>query len=60
MTLVAMPRGKKVSQKHGVESPSTVNDACEIDDKIYNTFWRDVIDKEMITIGAAFEILEDG
>ena len=54
-----MSRARKVSHKCGIELPSKVKEAYEIDKKNGNTFWKDSVDKEMHRIGIAFEILED-
>jgi hypothetical protein len=53
-------RARKVSHKYGIELPTSVEHAYELDKKNGNTFWRDAIKKEMHNVGIAFEILEDG
>lgn len=53
-------RTRKVTHKYGIELPSSVDNAYELDRKNGNTHWRDAICKEMRNIGVAFEVLPDG
>ena len=53
-------RLRKTTHKYGIEVPSTIKQAEEIDEANGNHFWRDAIMKEMTNVGVAFEILEDG
>ena len=53
-------RIRKTTHKYGIEIPTSVTHALEIDDKNKNTFWRDALAKEMTEVGIAFEVLEDG
>jgi hypothetical protein len=53
-------RIRKTDRKYGIELPTSVNHAMELDRKNKNTFWRDALAKEMLNVGIAFEILEDG
>ena len=45
--------------KYGIELPTSIKHALEIDKKNGNHFWRDAIDKEMKNVSIAFEILEE-
>ena len=53
-------RISKVTHKYGVELPTSVNQAKQLDDKNGNTLWVDAINKEMENLKVAFDILEDG
>lgn len=57
---VVKSRARKTSHKYGVELPTSVEHAYELDEKNGNTLWRDAIKKEMHNVGIAFEILEEG
>ena len=50
----------KKTHKFGIEVPSTVKEALEIDKRTGTTFWADALRKEMKKVSIAFEILEDG
>ena len=52
-------RVRKKTHKYGIEIPTSVKHALEIDSKNKNTFWRDAIAKEMYNVSVAFKILED-
>ena len=52
-------RVKRTTHKYGVEIPTSVTHALELDKKNGNTFWRDAIRKEMTNVGIAFDIIED-
>ena len=47
----------KTSHKYGIELPSSVKNAIEIDCKNGNTFWQDAVAKEMGNVCVAFKIL---
>ena len=49
-------RARKVTHKYGIELPTSVEHAYELDQKNGNTFWRDAIQKEMYELGRAIEI----
>lgn len=53
-------RIRKTTHKYGIEIPTSVEHAYEIDRKNGNDFWRKALEKEMYNIGVAFEVLEDG
>ena len=53
-------RVKKTSHKYGIEVPTSVQHAKEIDECNGNTYWADAIAKEMANVAVAFEILEPG
>jgi hypothetical protein len=50
----------KRTLKFGIEVPTTVKEALDLDKKNYNTFWADAIAKEMKDIHITFKILLDG
>jgi hypothetical protein len=50
-------RVRKTSHKYGIEVPSSVKHAIEIDRKNKNTLWQDALAKEMGNVCVAFEIL---
>ena len=53
-------RIRKTTHKYGIEIPTSVEHAFEIDRRNDNTLWRDAIKKEMFNVGVAFEIQESG
>ena len=53
-------RLRKTTHKYGIEIPTSVNHAMEIDRKNGNTMWKDALAHEMFNVGVAFEILEEG
>ncbi len=53
------PRYLKRTHKIGIELPKTIKEAPELDKKNGNTFWADVIAKEMKDVCDAFKILLD-
>jgi hypothetical protein len=53
-------RMKKVTHKYGIEVPTSIAHARELDAANGNTLWMDALKKEMYNVGIAFEILEDG
>ena len=52
-------RAVKATHKYGLEVPTSVAEAQRIDRDNNNRYWQDAIDKEMLNVGAAFEILDD-
>jgi hypothetical protein len=53
-------RVRKTSHKYGIELPTSVKHAIEIDQKNDNTLWQDALLKEMGNVCVAFEILGPG
>lgn len=53
-------RIRKTTHKYGIEIPSSVEHAHEIDKQSGNNLWRDAIQKEMFNVGIAFEVLNEG
>ena len=53
-------RIRKTTHKYGIELPTSQTHAYKIDRKNKNTFWRDAINKEMLNVGIAFEVLPTG
>ncbi len=53
-------RVRKTSCKYGIELPTSVKHAIEIDRKNGNTLWQDALSKEMGNVCVAFEILGPG
>ena len=53
-------RLRKMTHKYGIEMPTSVDHAMEIDRKNRNTMWKDALALEMYNVGVAFEILEEG
>jgi hypothetical protein len=51
---------RKTTHKYGIEVPTSVEHAYRIDTANGNTFWRDAIKLEMVNVGIAFEVLEEG
>ena len=52
-------RIRKTTHKYGVEIPKDVYQSRELDKRNENTMWMDVLAKEMLNVGIAFEVLED-
>ena len=52
-------RYAKVTHKFGIELPTSVEHAYEIDRKNGNTLWRDAIEQEMTNVRVAFKVLGD-
>jgi len=52
-------RYAKITHKFGIEIPTSVEDAYEIDRRNGNTLWRDAIDKEMKNVKIAFKVMSD-
>ena len=53
-------RARKVTHKYGIELPTSVAHARELDAKNKNTLWQDALDKEVRNVGVAFEVLTYG
>ena len=53
-------RVRKETHKYGIEIPTLVDHAEEIDKRNQNNFWQDAISLEMSNIGIAFKIPEQG
>ena len=52
-------RVRKTTHKYGIEIPTSVEHAFELDRKNGNNLWKEALEMEMYNIGVAFEILED-
>ena len=52
-------RIRKTTHKYGIEIPTSVENANEIDRANNNTLWKDALAKEMTEVGIAFEMLEE-
>ena len=52
-------RVRKTTHKYGIEVPTRVEHALELDKKNGNTLWQQAIEKEMHNVGVAFQILEE-
>ena len=57
---VLKKRIRKTTHKYGIETPTSVEHAYELDRKNGNNLWKEALEMEMYNIGVAFEILEDG
>ena len=53
-------RIRKTTHKYGIEIPTRVEHAFELDRKNGNNLWKEALEMEMYNIGVAFEFLEDG
>eukprot|EP00957_Ditylum_brightwellii_P038291 2895356-Ditylum_brightwellii.AAC.1 len=53
-------RVRKTTHKYGIEIPTSVVYAIELDKRNGNTLWQDAVKREMTNIGIAFEVLPDG
>ena len=53
-------RLQRTTHKYGIEIPTSVDHAMEIDRKNGNTMWKDALALEMLNVGVAFKILEEG
>ena len=53
-------RIRKTTHKYGIEIPTSVEHAFDLDRKNGNNLWKDALEMEMYNICVAFEILEDG
>ena len=54
----ATGRVRKTTHKYGIEVPTSVAHAKEIDNRNGNRFWQEAIDLEMSNVAVAFEILD--
>jgi hypothetical protein len=52
-------RIRKTTHKCGIEMPSSLEHADEIDRRNSNTFWKDALTKEMTKVQVAFDVLEE-
>ncbi len=52
-------RIQKATHKYGIEVPTSMKHAYQIDAQAGNTFWRDAVAKEMLNVGIAFEVLTE-
>ena len=53
-------RVKKKTHKYGIELPTSIEHAKQLDRMNGNTLWMDALKKEMHNVGIAFEVLEEG
>ena len=53
-------RFKKKTHKYGIEVPTSIEHAKQLDRANGNTLWMDALKKEMYNVGVAFEVLEEG
>jgi hypothetical protein len=53
-------RLKRTSHKYGIEVPTSVKHALELDDVNGIHLWRDLLSKEMHNVGIAFSVLDAG
>ena len=53
-------RFRKTTHKYGVELPSSIDNAKQLDRKNNNSLWCDALAKEMHNAGVAFEVLDEG
>ena len=51
---------RSTTHKYGVEIPTSVAHAQQLDEENKNTFWQDAIKKGMYQVSVAFEILDNG
>ena len=52
---------RKTTHKYGMEIPTRIENALEIDRSNNNTlFWKNTLAKEMMEVGVACEVLEEG
>ena len=52
-------RCRKVTHKFGIDIPTNIKHALEIDRINRNTFWRYALELEMMNVGIASDILDD-
>jgi len=52
-------RVRQTTHKYGIEIPTNVQHAFDIDKRNGNTMWRDALAKEMTEVGVAFEVLAE-
>ena len=53
-------RVRKATHKYGIEIPTSMQHAKQLDEQNGNSLWMDSIKKEMSNVSVAFEILEPG
>ena len=53
-------RYRKRTHKYGIEVPSSVQTALEIDERTGTDMWRKAIEKEMRNVQVAFDVRDDG
>jgi hypothetical protein len=53
-------KGEKKTHKYGIEVPTSLVRAKELDRINGNTLWMDALKLEMHNVGVVFEVLEDG
>ena len=53
-------RVRKTTHKYWIAVPTSVEHAKQLDEQNGNTFWMDAMEKEMTSVGVAFEVLADG
>ena len=53
-------RYHKKTHKFGIELPKTVERAIQIDKENGNSLWQDAINKEMLNVRVAFNVLDEG
>ena len=53
-------RARQIKHKYGIEIPTSVEHAKELDKKNGNDYWMKALAKEMFNVGVAFEILAEG
>ena len=58
--LALKTRARQIRHKYGIEIPTSVEHAKELDKKNGNDFWMKALAKEMYNVGIAFEILDAG
>ena len=51
---------KVVTHKYGIEIPTSIEHAKELDKKNGNTLWQDALKKEMSNVSIDFDILDHG
>ena len=52
-------RASKVSHKYGIEVPTSLGHAIDLDRGNKDKLWQDAINKEMRNVCVSFEILDD-
>ena len=57
---VVTSRACKITYENIIELPYAVEEACLIEKRNGNTFWRDSIEKQMLDVDIDFEIVEEG
>ena len=53
-------RFRKKTHKYGIEVPSSVREALDIDRRTGTDMWRKAIEKEMRNVMVAFDVRDDG